>query len=72
MSYYRTSEVDRIAREVVTEEMVAAALRASPRRSDDPLTRAKVRRNIAIGINCGAYSIVQFQVEQAMRDLVTA
>jgi len=30
------------------------------------------RRNIAIGIQAGSYSIVQFEAEQAMRKLMRA
>lgn len=82
MSLYRTSEVDRIAREVVSEAMVDWALRVnymnSGRRQGlrsksneewlrNPARRAHARRNIAIGIQAGSYSIAQFEAEQALR-----
>ena len=75
MSYYSTSAVDRIAREIVSEEMVDhAIMKWSDRKSsyiaaclESPWHRAKVRRNIAIGINAGSYSIALFEAEQALR-----
>lgn len=77
MSLYSTSNVDRIAREVVSEEMIDHAINkwnglqsGSPLRSRwllDPATRAKVRRSIAIGISCGSYSVALFEAEQALR-----
>ena len=85
--YYQASEVDRIARDVVSEAMVDWALRVnymnSGRRQGlrsksnkewlrNPVRRAHARRNIAIGIQAGSYSIVQFEAEQAMRKLMTA
>ena len=78
--YYQTSEVDRIERDVVTEAMIDYAIRQGLGDPRAKLLRTRValcyagrrsvaRRNIAIGINCGSYSIVQFKAEQAMRRL---
>src|SRR3990167_1258483 len=79
--YYQTSEVDRIEREVVTEAMVDWALRVnymnSGRRQGlrnksneewlrNPARRAHARRNIAIGIQAGSYSVAVFEAEQAL------
>jgi len=87
MSLYRTSEVDRIARELVTEAMIDYALtvnyvnskrsRKDRTRPDtewlaNPVHRQTARRNIAIGIQAGSYSIAQFEAEQAVRKLMTA
>ena len=87
MGLYSTSQVDRIAREVVTEAMVDYAIvqsfksgRTGRSRSyyvnqtvdrwlSSPGRRAHVRRNIAIGIQCGSYSIAVFEAEQALRCL---
>src|SRR3990167_6711223 len=80
MSLYRTSEVNRIEREVVSEAMVDWAISHGSRyydkrrrnaqvqtSLDNPVERAKTRRNIAIGIQAGSYSIAQFEAEQALR-----
>ena len=82
MALYRRSEVDRIARELVTEAMIDYALTVnyvnSKRSRKDrtrpdaewlahPAHRQTARRNIAIGIQAGSYSIVQFEAEQALR-----
>ena len=80
MGLYSTSQVDRIAREVVTEAMIDHAIRQGLGDPGAKLLSTRValcyvgrrsvaRRNIAIGINCGSYSIVQFKAEQAMRRL---
>lgn len=88
MSYqgpYSTSVVDFIARYVVTEAMVTAAIMQASRFGEarkrerfrrmwleDLAKRAHVRRNIAIGIRAGSYSIEEFEASQRVRELVTA
>jgi hypothetical protein len=61
---------------VVTEAMVDAAVSASQfpsqpfptKGSSAAIRRAKARRNIAIGIYSGAYSVEEFEQAQAVRD----
>lgn len=89
MSLYRTSEVDRLEREVVTEAMVDLALYQNYNKGGGRITRdawmqrpgqrAQSRRNIAIGINAGTYSVAMFEAlwqlhiaKMRVRELVTA